>query len=159
MKLGAKGRYAVTAMVDLAQQGCGGPVALSDISTRQDLPLNFLEQLFAKLKKAGLVCSVRGQKGGYALAKPPEEITITLIVQAVEESLKTTACTPGAQLSCKGTSSRCLTHDLWAGLEREIQNYLSSITLLDICEKKLATSLSSTVGNQAQPMIFERVCP
>lgn len=158
MKLGAKGRYAVTAMVDLAQQGYEGPVALSDISTRQDLPLNFLEQLFFKLKKAGLVCSIRGQKGGYALAKSAEEITVALIVQAVEEPLKTTACTPGTQLSCKGTSSRCLTHDLWAGLEREIQNYLSSITLLDVCEKKLTPSLPSGVGSQSQSMIFEGAC-
>jgi Rrf2 family iron-sulfur cluster assembly transcriptional regulator len=159
MKLGAKGRYAVTAMVDLAQQEHGGPVALSDISIRQNLPLNFLEQLFSKLKKAGLVCSVRGQKGGYALAKAAEEITVTLIVQAVEESLKTTACTPGSEVSCKGASSRCLTHDLWAGLEREIQNYLSSVTLLDICEKKLAISLPLTVDTQQRPMVFERACP
>lgn len=137
MKLSAKGRYAVTAMVDLARVYDSRPVSLSDISLRQNLPLQFLEQLFSKLKKAGLVESVRGQKGGYVLSKTAESISVAAIVEAVQESVKTTACVPGSLSGCQGTSSRCLTHDLWASLEHQIQYYLSSISLLDICEKKL----------------------
>lgn len=137
MKLRAKGRYAVTAMVDLAKQGEGRTVALSDISVRQNLPLQFLEQLFSKLKKAGLVESSRGQKGGYALSKPAHEISVAAVVEAVEEPFKTTACTPGSLSSCQGSSSRCLTHDLWAGLEEQVHHYLSTVTLDHICKKSV----------------------
>lgn len=159
MKLSAKGRYAVTAMVDLARVCGDRPVSLSDIALRQNLPLQFLEQLFSRLKKAGLVESVRGQKGGYVLAAAAENISVASIVEAVQESVKTTACVPGALSGCQGTSSRCLTHDLWASLEHQIQNYLSSISLLDICEKKISIPHAVAKDNAIFDEEAKRACP
>lgn len=160
MKLSAKGRYAVTAMVDLARVCGDRPVSLSDIALRQNLPLQFLEQLFSRLKKAGLVESVRGQKGGYVLALAAENISVASIVDAVQESMKTTACAPGALSGCRqGMSSRCLTHDLWASLEHQIQNYLSSISLLDICEKKISIPHTVAKDNTIFDEEAKRACP
>lgn len=132
MKLTSKARNAVAAMADIAV--CGGkvPVSLSDIATRQNLSLAFLEQIFSRLRKAGLVESRRGVGGGYLLGAAAADISIGEIVRAVDEEIRSTACHPGATIGCTGTSARCLTHQLWSGLDREIENYLDGVTLADV---------------------------
>lgn len=140
MKLGTKGRYAVTAMVDLATHSDKGPVALSDIALRQNLPIQYLEQLFAKLRKAELVVSVRGQRGGYTLNLKADEIRVADIILAVDELLQTTACRPASTRSCHGGHGRCLTHNLWEGLEHHIMYYLRSISLEDVCSKRIMSN-------------------
>lgn len=138
MKLGTKGRYAVMALVDLAQWGNDkNPVALADIASRQQLSLTYLEQLFLKLRKAGLVISVRGQFGGYLLSKLPSEIKIADVMLAADEELKSTRCSHTKQIGCQGRSHRCATHNLWSGLESRIYEYFNSITLADICEQRV----------------------
>jgi Rrf2 family transcriptional regulator, iron-sulfur cluster assembly transcription factor len=137
MKLTAKARYAVTAMADISRFGDGGAVALGDIAARQRISLSFLEQLFRKLREAGLVTSQRGAGGGYCLLVTPEEIRIADIVRAVDENIITTACSPEALKGCTGTSARCLTHDLWDELGRHIDVFLSAITLQDILDKRV----------------------
>lgn len=114
-----------------------GLVALSDIAIRQGISLSYLEQLFAKLRKAGLVTSTRGVSGGYELAVPPGEIRIAHIIAAVDEEIKTTACEHGSNLGCQGTTARCLTHDLWDELGRQIDIFLNAVTLDDIIEKRV----------------------
>ena len=136
MILSTKGRYAVMAMVDLAAQKTAGPVTLAAISERQEIPLAYLEQIFAKLKRGGLVTSVRGPGGGYALAAPADEITIARIILASEEPMKMTRC-GGEVKACMATKARCLTHDLWEGLGEQIQHYLGSITLADVCARRI----------------------
>lgn len=138
MKLTTKGRYAVSAMADIAAIGGDAPVALSDVSLRQGISLSYLEQLFAKLRKAGLVTSARGVSGGYALIAAPSEIRVADIVAAVDEEIRTTACAPGSVTGCQGTSARCLTHDLWDELGRQIEIFLNAVTLEDILEKRIA---------------------
>lgn len=137
MKLTARARYAVTALADIAAFGEDGPVALSDIAARHVISLTFLEQLFGKLKKAGLVESRRGANGGYVLAAAPADIRVADVVLAVDEPIRTTACVPGQQVGCSGTSARCLTHDLWDELGRHIEVFLSSITLADVISKRV----------------------
>ena len=137
MKLTARARYAVTAMADIAAFGDGTPVALSDIAARQVISLNFLEQLFRKLREQGLVESRRGASGGYSLTGAPSEIRVADIVRAVDEPIRTTACIPGEAIGCSGTSARCLTHDLWDELGRHIEVFLGSVTLADIIEKRV----------------------
>lgn len=138
MKLTTKGRYAVSALADIAATGGEAPVALSDIALRQGISLSYLEQLFAKLRRAGLVESVRGVSGGYALAAPASAIRVADIVAAVDEEIRTTACAPGSTIGCKGTSARCLTHDLWDELSRQIEVFLNAVTLEDIIERRVA---------------------
>lgn len=156
MKLTAKARYAVTAMADIAAFGQGGPVALSDIAARQLISLSFLEQLFRKLRTRGLVASQRGAAGGYVLAAPPEAIHVCDIVLAVDEPLRTTACAPGGSVGCRGTSARCLTHDLWDELGRHIEVFLGSITLADITQKRVlgramvGEPTGGAIGEQAE---------
>ena len=136
MKLTTKGRYAVSAMADIAS--CGdGPVALSEIAVRQGISLSYLEQLFGKLRRAGLVVSARGVGGGYALAAPASEIRVSSVVAAVDELIQTTACAQGSAIGCKGTTARCLTHDLWDELGRQIEIFLNAVTLEDILEKRV----------------------
>jgi len=136
MKLSTKGRYAVMAMVDIAAYGHGRPTALSQVSERQDISLSYLEQLFAKLRRAGLVVSTRGPGGGYLLARSAETIAIDEIVRAVDEPLHATRCTPGQAFGCHGGGARCLTHDLWAGLGQQIQGYLASVTIADVLSQR-----------------------
>jgi len=142
MKLGTKAQYAVMAMADLASCASSVPVRLTEIAERQTLPLSYLEQLFAKLRKKGLVKSVRGHQGGYILALTPEKLRISDILQAVEENVKTTRCSVKSDLGCQGTSQKCLTHDLWAGLEERIEDYFSSVTLYDLCVRSLTSRRS-----------------
>ena len=137
MKLSTKGRYAVTAMVDLARHGNGRPITLAEIAERQEISLSYLEQLFAKLRRCGLVRSVRGPGGGYLLARDRTETRIADIILAVDEPIRAVRCAPGAAVGCRLDRSRCLTHDLWEELSNQIQLYLSSVSLADVCEKRV----------------------
>ena len=137
MKLSTKGRYAVMAMVDLAARAEDGPVALAAIAESQDISLSYLEQLFAKLRRSGIVRSARGPGGGYILAYPAAQTRIADIISAVDEPIRTTRCSPGSARSCTGTSSRCATHDLWEELGNQIHLFLSSITLEDVCRRRV----------------------
>lgn len=129
MKLTTKGRYAVTAMLDLALHDDVGPVSLSDISKRQGISLAYLEQLFNKLRKRALVSSIRGANGGYRLAMAANEITIARVIYCIDETVDVTRC--GGRQNCQA-DSRCLTHDLWMGLNRHVSQYLNGITLGDV---------------------------
>lgn len=132
MILSTKGRYAVMAMVDLALQPQAKPVGLATIADRQEIPLAYLEQIFARLKRAGLVKSVRGPGGGYQLARAGEAITIAEIMQASEEVMEMARCKTAGHQGCMSPKTRCLTHDLWEGLAAQIHGYLGSITLADV---------------------------
>jgi Rrf2 family iron-sulfur cluster assembly transcriptional regulator len=136
MILGTKARYAVMAMVELAGREAGRPVALSELADSQEITVPYLEQIFAKLKSAGLVKSVRGPGGGYVLGKDAQLVDVAEIIRATEESLKMTRCDAASHEGCRATKTRCLTHDLWEGLERQIESYLSGITLADVRQKK-----------------------
>jgi Rrf2 family iron-sulfur cluster assembly transcriptional regulator len=140
VKLSTKGRYAVMAMVDLASNGSGRPVALADIAERQEISLSYLEQLFGKLRKGGVVKSVRGPGGGYLLARPSNQTRVSDIVLAVDEPLQTTRCMPGSPAGCHNNKGRCLTHDLWEELGNQIYLYLSSVSLEDVCERRILGS-------------------
>ena len=132
MKLTTKGRYAVTAMLDLALHTASSPVALADISDRQGISLSYLEQLFSLLRKKGLVCSVRGPGGGYRLSRPGEDICVAHIIDAVDEVLDATGCRGLA--NCHG-GEECLTHHLWADLSSQIHKFLSQISLGDLVQR------------------------
>ncbi len=132
MRLTTKGRYAVTAMLDLALYARENPVSLADISKRQEISLSYLEQLFSKLKQNNLVSSVRGPGGGYRLSRSPELISAAQVIDAVNESIDATNC------SGKGNCNHgevCLTHHLWADLSKQIHGFLSNISLADVMER------------------------
>jgi Rrf2 family iron-sulfur cluster assembly transcriptional regulator len=136
MKLGTKGRYAVMAMVDVAKNGKGGsPISLSDISSRQEISLSYLEQLFCKLRKANLVSSTRGVLGGYLLSRSPSHISIAEIIHAAEEPIQLTRCR-SKSVGCMKNQARCLTHHLWESIGHQITNYLAKISLEDIVDNK-----------------------
>ncbi len=137
MKLGAKARYAVMAMVDLARQGEGGPVALAAVAERQEISLAYLEQLFAQLRRAGLVSSARGPGGGFRLARPAAEIRVAEVVAAVEEEMRATRCEAGSPHGCRADKARCLTHDLWEELGRQIHLFMNAISLQDVVDGRL----------------------
>jgi Rrf2 family iron-sulfur cluster assembly transcriptional regulator len=132
MRLSTKGRYAVTAMMDLAIHESRGPVTLAQVSRCQDISLSYLEQLFAKLRRARLVKGVRGPGGGYRLARPSVEISIAQIVSAVDETVDATLC-QGSE-NCQG-GKRCLTHELWTSLSQRIYEFLDQITLADFLDR------------------------
>jgi Rrf2 family iron-sulfur cluster assembly transcriptional regulator len=145
MQLSTRGRYAVMAMVDLAfRQAAGcecGPVCLAEIAARQQLSLAYLEQLFGKLRRAGLVASARGPGGGYRLTRPPEEISIATIVAAVDEPIQATRCERGNG-GCMagpvtGENGRCQTHDLWFELGRQIDQFLTSVSIADVVQGRV----------------------
>ncbi len=133
MRLTTKGRYAVTAMLDLSINAKKGPVTLSDISKRQDISLSYLEQLFSKLRKRELVSSVRGPGGGYMLGREGSEIDVAEIIDAVSESLDSTKCQ--GKGDCRG-GEICLTHHLWEDLSKQIHKFLSNISLADLVSKR-----------------------
>ena len=137
MKLSTKGRYAVMAMVDIAAHTVGKPIALADVAERQEISLSYLEQLFGKLRRGGLVKSVRGPGGGYLLAYTAENTRIADIILAVDEPIKATRCTPGSPAGCTSNKSRCLTHDLWEELGNKIYLYLNSVSLADVAENRI----------------------
>jgi Rrf2 family iron-sulfur cluster assembly transcriptional regulator len=131
MRLTTKGRFAVTAMVDLGMRQTHGPVTLAAISERQHISLSYLEQLFGRLRRARLVTSVRGPGGGYNLGRPLRDISVADIIVAVDEPLDATQC--GGKENCHD-DRRCMTHDLWARLNEKMYDYLSSVTLADLVD-------------------------
>ncbi len=135
MRLTTKGRYAVTAMLDLAYHSEKKPVTLTDIAKRQNISLSYLEQLFARLRRAGMVEGVRGPGGGYQLSKETAQINIADIITAVDETIDSTRC--GGKANCHHAHP-CLTHDLWTGLSEQIRSYLSTISLHDLLQRKNA---------------------
>jgi Rrf2 family iron-sulfur cluster assembly transcriptional regulator len=137
VKLSTKGRYAVMAMADLAYHSVGKPVALGEVAKRQEISLSYLEQLFGRLRRSGLVRSVRGPGGGYLLGRDPTEMRVADIILAVDEPIKATRCTPGSPKGCHSQRGRCLTHDLWEELGKHIYQFLNSVTLADVCERRL----------------------
>jgi Rrf2 family iron-sulfur cluster assembly transcriptional regulator len=157
MKLSTKGRYAVMAMVDLATQSAQQkPIALADIAERQEISLSYLEQLFGKLRKGGMVRSVRGPGGGYLLARSAADTCVSDIVKSVDEQIKATRCKPGTSDGCHSNKSLCLTHDLWEELGNQIHQFLSSVSLEDIVDKKIPGSGSQffdNVDNRSQFMV------
>lgn len=151
MQLTTKGRYAVMAMVDLACYGTGEPISLQEISDRQEISLAYLEQIFTKMRRGGLVESVRGPGGGYVLARPAAEIFIADVMQAVEEKVKTLRCAPDSSKGCLQDKSRCMVHDLWEGLGQQISSYFESISLEDVMERRLRhKNLYSLMPEQKQ---------
>jgi Rrf2 family iron-sulfur cluster assembly transcriptional regulator len=133
MRLTTKGRFAVTAMLDLALHSTKGPVTLAGISARQRISLSYLEQLFGKLRRRALVESVRGPGGGYHLARDGALITVADIINAVEETIDSTQC--GGRENCHD-SQRCMTHDLWVDLNTTVHGFLSRVTLAQLVEKQ-----------------------
>jgi Rrf2 family iron-sulfur cluster assembly transcriptional regulator len=125
------------AMVDLAMHSDDKPISLVDIADRQEISLSYLEQLFAKLRRGGLVRSVRGPGGGYLLAHQDTETRISDIILAVDEPIRATRCTPGQPFGCRINKSRCMTHDLWEELGNQIYLYLSSVTVADVVNKQI----------------------
>jgi Rrf2 family iron-sulfur cluster assembly transcriptional regulator len=145
MRLTTKGRFAVTAMVDLATRGGKAPVTLGGISERQGISLSYLEQLFGKLRRSEIVASVRGPGGGYCLARPSSKITVADIVLAVDEPLDATGCDQKGD--CHG-GRPCATHDLWMGLNRKIYDYLAEVTLKQLVEGQNQTTPSTITINK-----------
>jgi len=138
MQLSTKGRYAVMAMTDLARHGAGHPVSLAEIAERQELSLAYLEQLFARLRRRGLVLSVRGPGGGYRLARPADQLNVAEVVLAVDEPLRATRCAGHVKTGgCMKGGARCLTHDLWEETGRQIHDYLASVSLADVLQGRL----------------------
>ena len=132
MRLTTRGRFAVTALLDVALQCSPDPVTLADISRRQDISLSYLEQLFGKLRRRGLVESVRGPGGGYRLARDPGLVTVADIISAVDESFDATLC--GGRQNCSD-GRRCMTHSLWDGLNQKVLSYLVSVTLQELVRR------------------------
>ena len=132
MKLSIKGRYAVQALADLAREEPEKPTNLTEISLRQGISISFLEQIFLKLKKRNLVKSQRGPSGGYILSRPSSEITLSSIIEAVDEKVKTVACKKDSKKGCNGKSMKCITHNLWDELENHINHFFEKNTLKDI---------------------------
>ncbi|WP_419813369.1 Fe-S cluster assembly transcriptional regulator IscR [Bacterioplanoides sp.] len=150
MRLTTKGRYAVTAMLDLALHAQTGPVSLNDISGRQGISLSYLEQLFAKLRRNGLVASVRGPGGGYRLSRGDDEIQVAEIIDAVNESMDATKC--NRQGDCQNGDA-CLTHHLWIDLSDQIHQFLSEITLKSLLQREEIRQISERQDEAAKSRI------
>lgn len=150
MRLTTKGRYAVTAVLDLAIHQGQGPIALADIARRQGISLSYLEQLFAKLRRQRLVCSVRGPGGGYNLARGIDEIKVAEIIAAVDEHVDATKC--GGAGDCYNEGP-CLTHDLWMDLSHRIYEYLNQISLQDLVERRSHHSEAERADVQHEPVM------
>jgi len=150
MKLTTKGRYAVTAMLDLAIHYGEGPINLAEISSRQCISLSYLEQLFSRLRKRGLVASARGPGGGYLLGHPAEEISVSDVIHAVDETVDATRC--GGTRDCQGKGG-CLTHDLWQELSEQINDFLSGINLADLVQQRNARHALEQQKQKDQPII------
>ena len=140
MKITSRGRYAVMAMADLAKNNVKEPTSLTEISLRQGISIAYLEQLFLKLRKNNLVQSARGPAGGYVLSKPPEEIKLLSIINAVDEKIKTLKCKKESKKGCNGKSIKCITHNLWDDLEAHINKFFEYNTLNDILFKEVRNS-------------------
>lgn len=159
MKLTSKGRYAVTAMLDVAIHAAAKPVSLADISKRQSISLSYLEQLFSKLRKSGLVVSIRGPGGGYKLGRCSANIVVSEVISAVNESVDATKC--GGRGDCQ-SGNQCLTHNLWAELSDNIENFLAGISLAQLVEQHDVKQVSArqdqvTVSQQQSRKALETV--
>lgn len=147
MRLTTKGRFAVTAMIDLALRQDKGPVTLAGISQRQDISLSYLEQLFGKLRRHEIVESVRGPGGGYSLARKAQQVTVADIIIAVDEPLDATQC--GGKENCHGADqakgTRCMTHELWATLNAKMVDYLDSVSLQDLVNQQRQKNAEKSV--------------
>ena len=139
MKLTSKGRYAVMALVDLARFDNINPVSLRDISLRQGISLDYLEQIFSKLKKNHIVKSIRGTQGGYVLNKNPNDIKLTNIFHAVDEKVKTVQCKKESKKGCNGKATKCITHNLWDELEIHINTFFENKSLKDLLNNNKET--------------------
>lgn len=137
MKLSTRGRYAVAALADIALQGDAAPVSLAQISERQDISVAYLEQLFVKLRKSGLVVSVRGPGGGYRLNRAPAEIRISDVMAAVDETVSALRCEDRVGQGCGGGRGRCLTHNLWERLSSHVHVFLSQTSIADVIADSL----------------------
>lgn len=155
MRLTTKGRYAVTAMLDLAIHFGEGPITLADISHRQGISLSYLEQLFSRLRKKGLVISARGPGGGYKLSRAANEIAVAEIVTAIDEKVDATRC--GGLANCQDDQP-CLTHELWSDLSQRIYEFLSGITLGDLVERRAVreVALRQDMGGNADSIPVEK---
>ncbi|MBE0403189.1 Iron-sulfur cluster regulator IscR [Halomonas citrativorans] len=151
MRLTTKGRYAVTAMLDLALNGELSPTSLGDISQRQGISLSYLEQLFARLRRSGLVRSVRGPGGGYLLAKPAADISVSAVIDAVDETVDATRC---QGLSDCQQGSTCLTHHLWCELSGQIRHFLDDITLAQLMQRPDVLRIASRQKNRVEAGIL-----
>ena len=155
MRLTTKGRFAVTAMIDLALRQDKGPVTLAGISQRQEISLSYLEQLFGKLRRHEIVESVRGPGGGYNLARKAEDVTVADIIIAVDEQLDATQC--GGKENCHGADhqhgSRCMTHDLWSNLNAKMVDYLDSVSLKDLVDQQKQKNTEHSVVVMHRPLI------
>jgi Rrf2 family iron-sulfur cluster assembly transcriptional regulator len=154
VRLTTKGRYAVTAMLDLALHAGSGPVSLADISGRQDISLSYLEQLFAKLRRENLVSSVRGPGGGYHLSREHEDIFVAQIIDAVNESVDATGC--GGTSDCQH-GEICLTHHLWCGLSEQIHNFLSQISLANLVAREEVQYISARQEQRTETLLLKEV--
>ncbi|MCW5723796.1 MAG: Rrf2 family transcriptional regulator [Maricaulaceae bacterium] len=156
MKLSTRGRYAVMAMADLASRDADGPVTLADIASRQAISLSYLEQLFAKLRRAGVVKSARGPGGGYSLARSAAETRISDVILAVDEPIDATRC-HGESRGCLKTGKRCITHDLWDELGRHIYLFLNSVSLADVVEGRVMGAACAGAPRKGAPRPLEAV--
>ena len=137
MKLSSKGRYAVMALADIARFNSINPVSLRDISLRQSISLDYLEQIFLKLKKNNIVKSIRGTNGGYILSKNPNDIKLTNIFHAVDEKVKTVQCKKDSRKGCNGKATKCITHNLWDELENHINTFFENKSLEDLVKQNI----------------------
>jgi Rrf2 family transcriptional regulator, iron-sulfur cluster assembly transcription factor len=150
MRLTTKGRFAVTAMIDLGMRHTRGPVTLAGISERQKISLSYLEQLFGRLRRQGIVDSVRGPGGGYTLAQPMAEISVADIIRAVDEPIDATQC--GGLGNCHD-EHECMTHELWMSLNEHIYSYLESVSLDGLVEKQLAKQAAEAKEGQGRRLV------
>jgi Rrf2 family iron-sulfur cluster assembly transcriptional regulator len=149
MRLTTKGRFAVTAMIDVAMHGTKTPVTLAGVSQRQKISLSYLEQLFGKLRRHGLVESVRGPGGGYRLARAAESISVADVIVAVDEPIDATKC--GGRENCKDDGKRCMTHELWANLNQHIFGYLRSVSLAELVAQQHKPDVTVLQDQRPQP--------
>jgi Rrf2 family iron-sulfur cluster assembly transcriptional regulator len=154
MRLTTKGRFAVTAMMDVAMHGGSGPVTLAAVSGRQRISLSYLEQLFGKLRRSGLVESVRGPGGGYNLAKPQDQVSVADIIIAVDEPIDATQC--GGKENCHD-DRRCMTHDLWAALNDHIFTFLSGVSLAQLVKQQQPNDVAVLQDHRPTPKVPEHV--
>lgn len=150
MRLTTKGRYAVTAMLDLAYHSQKHPITLTDIATRQTISLSYLEQLFARLRKAGMVKGVRGPGGGYTLSRDAHEINVADIIEAVDEAVDSTKC--GGKANCHNDQP-CITHDLWMGLSEQIREYLKHISLGQLLKREMVSEVAKRQSHHTEQVV------
>jgi Rrf2 family iron-sulfur cluster assembly transcriptional regulator len=150
MRLTTKGRYAVTAMLDLALHNTGSPISLADISKRQGISLSYLEQLFTRLRRDGLVQSTRGPGGGYELSRPADRIAVADVITAVDEKVDSTRC--GGLSNCHN-EQRCLTHDLWVDLSSQIFSFLSGISLGQLVDRVAVQEVADRQNREASQIV------